>query len=262
MRTGLTLAILISSVSLNAPSNAVELIPHQAVYRMSLKGAEANSGVAGAEGAMLYKFEEACDAWTSETKVFLKLLYVGGKEVESTWSFVSWESKDDLAYRFRVRQSRDGTPVEYLQGTVSRNKVEGAAKVDFTSPDGTQMELPQGTMFPTHHLLALIAEGKKGTLTYSRTVFDGASLDNPYTINALITPGATAKSNDESIDERSFKHIRMAFFPISSRRAFPDFELGVDYRANGIANHIVQDFGGFSLDLMPDTIELLERPTC
>jgi len=258
-QAGIKIAILIATILSGTPSQAIELMPHQAIYRMSLAGSASNSGIAGAEGAMMYKFEEACDAWTSETNVYLKLFYTEGEEMQTTWSFVSWESKDGLKYRFRVRQSRDGTEVEKIQGNVTRDRNNGPARAKFTAPEGTVIELPDGTMFPTHHLQALIKQGEAGTLTYARTVFDGASLDNPYNINALITSGGKKKSlTDKSI----FRHVRMAFFPLASRKEFPDFELGIDYRANGIADYIVQDFGDFTLNLTPDRIEVLDRPKC
>ncbi len=186
---------------MSIPALAFNLSPHQAIYQMSLDGASSNSGISGAEGAMMYKFEESCEAWTSETKVYLKLLYTEGDPLETTWSFVSWEAKDGLNYRFRVHQSRNGTPVEKIQGNVSRDSINGVAEAKFTSPEGTFIDLPEGTMFPTHHLQKLIEEGEGGTLMFSRTVFDGASLDNPYKINALIT--AISKSAKKNTIPRS-----------------------------------------------------------
>ena len=254
--------VVIGTILIGTPAEAIELMPHQAIYRMSLAGASSTSGIAGAEGAMMYKFAEACDAWTSETNVYLKLLYAEGEEVETTWSFLSWESKDGLRYRFRVRQSRDGSLVEHIQGKVTRENIDGAASAEFSSPEGAVIELPEGTMFPTRHLRALIEEGEAGTLTYSRTVFDGASLDNPYTINALITSASKTRKAKPKSNDKVFRHVRMAFFPLASRKEFPEFELGIDYRLNGIADHILQDFGDFTLNLASDKVELLERPNC
>ena len=132
----------------------------------------------------------------------------------------------------------------------------------FSSPEGKTIRLPEGTMFPTHHLQALIEEGESGTLTFTRTVFDGASLDNPYNINALITGKSRKKKLNAQANEEALRHIRMAFFQIGSRAEFPEFELGIDYRSNGIADYIVQDFGNFSLNLIPDNIEMLDQPKC
>ncbi len=236
---------------------AGELVPHRALYQMSLAEANPRSGITGADGAMMYRFEDVCDAWTSETKVVLKLNYAEGGEIQTTWSFASWEAKDGLSYRFNVRHSRNGTAVEILEGQAKREVANGPATAKYSRPEDTTIELPNGTLFPTRHLAALIEAGQKNQLMVSEVVFDGASLDNPYQINALITkPKAT------TTDTKAARHIRMAFFPILATAEEPEFELGITYRPDGVAERIRQDFGSFSLELEPNNIEILSRPDC
>ena len=42
----------------------------------------------------------------------------------------------------------------------------------------------------------------------------------------------------------------------------PEFELGVDYRADGIALFILQDFGNFTLNLQLQRLEVFKKPFC
>lgn len=236
---------------------ASDLAPHRALYRMSLVEANPSSGISAATGAMMYRFEDICDAWTSETKVILKLIYAEGDEIQTTWSFTSWEAKNGLSYRFNVRHSRNGNDVEVLEGHAKREEARGPATATFTVPKDTTIKLPDGTLFPTRHLVELIKAGQKNTLTVSEVVFDGASLENPYQINALIT-----KPKAKSTDTKAARHIRMAFFPILAKAEEPEFELGITYRPDGVAERIRQDFGDFSLNLVPDNIEVLSKPDC
>jgi len=266
------LALIAMTVGFAIPAAAIDLAPHRALYKMSLASAAHGSGVAGAKGSMLYSFNDDCDAWASETNVKLKLIYTEGAVVETTWSFASWEAKDGKSYRFRIRHSRDGMVVENLKGTVKRTTAAGAAKAMFTEPKDKVIELPEGTLFPTRHLMDLIAAGEGGVPVFSRTVFDGASLDNPYEINAVITrdkaaetPRAQAaqkKLAAAGLDELPTKHVRMAFFSFNSKKPEPEFELGVDYRADGVARAIRQDFGDFVIDLLPASVEIIEPPKC
>ena len=254
------------------PAGAVELAPHRALYKMKLASASRGSGVSGARGSMVYSFSDSCDAWASETNVKLNLLYGEGDEVSTAWSFASWESKDGKSYRFRIRHSRDGAVVESLKGTVKRGKPGSAARAKFSEPADKVIELPAGTLFPTRHLIDLIEASQGGTPVFSRTVFDGASLDNPYEINAIITrdkgaasargKSAAGKIAAAGLAEMPTKHVRMAFFPTRSRKAEPEFELGVDYRDDGVARMIHQDFGDFKIDLLPDKFEPIEKPDC
>jgi hypothetical protein len=236
---------------------AGDLVPHRALYSMSLIEAQARSGITGASGAMMYRFEDACDAWTSETKVILKLVYSEGEEIETTWSFTSWEAKNGLNYRFNVRHSRNGKEIEVLEGQAKRAVSDGPGKAKYSIPQDIVIDLPKGTLFPTRHLAALIEAGQKNKLMVSKVVFDGASLENPYQINALITrPGKKS-----GLDQKA-RLIRMAFFPVLAKSEQPEFELGITYRPDGVAEHIRQDFGDFSLELAPDSIEVLTRPAC
>ena len=61
---------------------------------------------------------------------------------------------------------------------------------------------------------------------------------------------------------RAARAIRMAFFPVRSRTPEPDFEVAVDYRADGLATKVTHDYGDFSIDMTPTEIELLARPEC
>ena len=61
---------------------------------------------------------------------------------------------------------------------------------------------------------------------------------------------------------KSAQHVRMAFFPVKAKSEQPEFELGITYRPDGVAEHIKQVFGTFSLDLSPHNIEILKKPDC
>ena len=253
-------------------AGAIELAPHRAIYKMSLAAASRGSGGADASGSMMYSFNDGCEGWTSETNVKLRLLYAEGGETQTTWAFASWEAKDGLSYRFRIRHSRNGAVVENLKGTVTRGEPGEAAEARFSEPEDLVIKLPEGTLFPTRHLIDLIDAGSGGNPVFSRTVFDGASLDNPYEINAIITrdkgadtargKAAAALISSAGLADMPTRHVRMAFFSVKSQNPEPEFELGVDYRQDGIARLIHQDFGDFSIDLTPDKIETVDRPKC
>ena len=249
--------VVFGVISVQNAVASLELVPHRALYKMSLIEASPKSGIIGARGAMAYRFEDSCDSWISETKVILKINYSEGNEVETTWAFTSWESKDGLKYNFYVRHSRNGDVIEVLEGKAWRDTKDGAATAEYSIPEETTIKLPKGTLFPTRHLTELLKAGQAKQLTLSKVVFDGASLDNPYHINAMITKVSTKKTKTKSA-----QHVRMAFFPVKAKSEQPEFELGITYRPDGVAEHIKQEFGAFSLDLAPNNIEILKKSDC
>ena len=266
--------VLSATTLLGMPAFAViELAPHRAVYDMVLYSAERGSGISGARGKMIYSFRDGCDGWSSETSVKLRLLYAEGDQVVTEWAFASWEAKDGKSYQFRTRQDRNGDTIENLKGKVERTAGGAAATAVFSEPEDTTIELPEGTLFPTRHLSDAFQAHKDGKIIFNGKVFDGASLDNPYEINVVMSrrtalgDSGRAEALDRMIDKAGFAnaqtaHYRLAFFNLGSRTEEPEFELGVDYRSDGIARFIRQDFGDFIIDLFLEEVEALKKASC
>lgn len=245
------------------------LVAHRAVYNISLQSSRGGSdGVAAAHGAMLYRFADACDSWTVENNIYLKLTYPDGEDVDITWSYVSQESKDGREYRFRMRHVPGKDPLETLKGKAALT-LAGDGSARFVDQDGKKstVKLPQGTLFPTRHLARVIEAGRGGAPFVADTLFDGSSVDNPYRVTASIGRAQAAAGTHPlfkaaGIEDAAAWPVRLAFFPARSKEPTPEFELGVDYRADGLAAHITQDFGEFTLDMTPGEIEILPKPEC
>jgi hypothetical protein len=249
-----------------AMAGAGDLVGHRAVYSMALATATPGTGIVGARGAMEYRFADSCEGWIMENRTYLLVQYDEGDEMRTTWSFVTWESKDGLEYRFRVRQTRDDKVVEDLRGDALLETARGPGVARFTKPAGTRVELPAGTLFPTRHLVQLFRTAAEGGRWLGRVVFDGSALDNPFEINAFMNRVPEAERKELAVAaglaEAPAWRMRMAFFPYGSRTPLPDFEMGVRYRADGIADKLLQDFGDFSLRVNLSEVELLPKPNC
>jgi hypothetical protein len=265
---GATLLLLLAAVlppTRDAVAVAVTLQPHQAVYRMTLASSTASSEVIGADGTMYYRFAGTCDGWTVENRTILHLAHEGGGDSESTWTFASWESTDGRHYRFRARYEQDGKTVEKLAGRADISE-RGDGTARFSEPDDRVVSLPTGTTFPTEHVRQLIAAGGAGKRQLVRVMFDGASLDNPYLVNALFGP-LSARATDElakaaGLPPGSSWWVRMAFFPYQTESMLPEFEIGAHYRDDGIADRIVQQFETFVLDVRLSQLQLVSKPDC
>jgi hypothetical protein len=249
-----------------APGHAAEMVPHRALYSMTLASADSTSGVIGARGAMQYRFADGCDGWTVETRTYLRIAYDHGSEVESTWSFITWESKDGLRYRFRINQARDGRTIEDTRGEAELEARDGPGVVWYTKPEREAVDLPAGTLFPTDHLARMLAAATAGEKRFVRPMYDGSGEEGPDLLSAVIAPIAPAERPGQAkaagLAPSPAWHIRLAFFPQDAKDAAPVFEIGVRYRADGIAEWVEQDFGDFILDLQPTEIEILDPPVC
>ena len=282
MLLAVTVAAAPGTATGGAAGPAAELASHRASYRMTLKSARGGSGVIDAQGAALYRFAETCDTWAVENNIYLKIGYAGGPDVKIAWSFAAVESKDGRDYRFRLRHKRGGKTLELLQGTATLDTTGGPGRARFKSgtnpigagksgtPSDITVDLPKGTLFPTQHLLAVLKAGRDGTRFLPGVVFDGASLDNPYNVTATIAGAETAAigqpvkalARAAGFRDLPARAVWLAFFPVRSRKPEPEFEVGVDYRADGLATKVTHDYGNFSIEMTPTDIELLAWPEC
>ena len=215
---------------------------------------------------MWQKITESCDSWTTENNAKIKFYYVQDRVIDSLWNFITWETKDGLSYSFKVTQNNGGKLVQDFKGFASR-KVKGSQLiVEFVAPEKFKKILPPGTMFPIWHLQSLIDKAKKGQKIFLASVFDGTSKNNPYKVNTVITDTKQLKffpnSRGASSSQSPYFRAQMAYFPFSSLQALPEFELSVEFWENGVAENIIQDLGGFSLQFVSESINILPDPIC
>ncbi len=250
-------------------ASAADLVPHRAVYDMTLDAARPASGIAGARGNMVFKFSDGCDGWTVENTTELVIDHLDRPRMDTAWKFVAWESKDGDRYRFWVSTSRGGRVTEEIEGNAERSGDGGVAR--FTAPQDMTVDLPAGTLFPTEHTLRLLQAAEAGQRLLLRTVFDGTEVEGAARVNAVIgprqapgeapVPGGLDDEGAALLDAPSW-HMDLAFFPLQGDEAQPDYEVGLRYRANGVGTDIRQDFGSFALQGTLQSLEPLPRPDC
>ncbi len=239
------------------------LSAHRAIYDMSLASTRPGSGIVGATGTMSYSFADSCDGWVVENRIAISYAYSEGTEAVTTTDFVTWESKDGLRYRFRLRNTRDGQVSDEVEGTAELKGKGLGGTAHFTRPEVMNIALPKGTLFPTEHTARLLEAARAGTKTYLRVVFDGSDAEGPYDVNALIGHQHVVPAKTESplIDSPSWP-MRLAFFPLKSSESTPDFEMALEYHGDGVAQTIIQSFKDFSLTGKLENIEALPRRGC
>ena len=250
-----------------APKPAIDIAPHRAVYQMSLASAKSGSGLVSASGALAFEWGDGCDGWTVEQRYKLTLVFSQAAEVEIVTNFATWESKDGLKYRFKVRKTRNGKAEADVAGEAHLAGAGLAGKAAFTSPEKTVMDLPAGTIFPTEHTLVLLRQALADKTLVKRVVFDGATPDGAAEVNALIGRKlAAGQPGAEPLLARPGWYMRMAYFNIDKAAAAglgePDYEIGMELQDNGIARGIKLDYADFSIKGTLEKVELLPKPPC
>jgi hypothetical protein len=246
-------------------AGAAEIAPHRALYSMTLGSARNDSGVVDARGTMDYEWGETCDGWTIEQRYRLKMRYGETPDVDIVSSFVTWESKDGLRYRFNQRQSRNGELDQDIRGEA---KLDGPGKgggVEFIKPKPQTLKLDPGVLFPSAHTILLIDKAHEGENFLSRQVFDGATDENAVQVSAAIGVKITADPAVVKLSpllQRPGWRVRLAFFPVDASVEKPDYELGMRLLDNGVSQDMLIDYGEYSIRAKLDDIEPLAKSNC
>lgn len=262
----LVCAAAIVAIVASAPSaKSAEIAPHRALYTMTLGSARNDSGVVDARGTMDYEWGESCDGWTIEQRYRLKMRYAETTDVDIISSFITWESKDGLHYRFNQKQTRNGEVDQEIRGEA---KLDGPGKggvVEFSQPQPQKLQLEPGVMFPSAHTILLIDAAHEGENFVSRLIFDGATDENAVQVSAAIgvklAPDPVAAALSPLLQRPGWR-VRLAFFPVDANAEKPDYELGMRLLDNGVSQDMVIDYGEYSIRAKLDDIEPLTKPNC
>src|SRR5215468_5117429 len=215
--------------ALATPAAAAEIAPHRALYTMLLGNARNDSGVVDARGTMDYEWGETCDGWTIEQRYRLKMRYAETSDVDIVSSFVTWESKDGLRYRFNQKQTRNGEIDQEIRGEARIDGPGSGGVAEFSKPETKTLKLEPGVLFPSAHTMLLIDAAHEGENFISRLVFDGATDENAVQVSAAIgvklTPDAVAAAGNPLLQRPGWR-FRLAFFPADASVEKPDYELG------------------------------------
>ena len=250
-----------------APSEPrMPLSSHRALYRMALAKSQPTSGIVDAHGAMFVRFEEVCDGWKSEISTRMLFDYGEEGEILAEWEFSSWEARDGLRFLFRSEEREGPDSVSQVEGSATLTGTGLEGRAEYVKPVETAVDLPAGTRFPTHHLLEMINAARQGGNLHAGPLFDGASVDGAYFVNAVIRSlrpaelAAMAKSLGGP-DGMAWQ-MHMAFYPIDSIEPLPNFQVTMRYREDGIADRMSQDYGDFNVGVFLDNLDFLPAPTC
>ena len=247
-------AFALLGLALAVPAYAAETAPpaaHRALYALTLETVRGGD-VTSARGSMAYEVTDACDGWATRQRLTLSITNKDGQEIEMISDYATWESKDGLSMRFRMRQTTDTALTEQAEGSATLDGPGGGGTIRYTAPKEVEMQMPRGTLFPMAHTEAILAAAAAGKRFVAVPIFDGTgdkgAQDSSIAIINWNAPGAAPYPSLETLGNG---RVRIAFFDRNKSAASekptgsPDYEVGMKYWANGVADDLHMDFSDF-----------------
>ena len=240
-----------ASVGAEALAAAIaRMAPHRAAYRLDL-GEARNSGITAVRGVMVFDVVDACEGWATRQRMTMTLTDRDGQEIETLSDYATYEAKDNSRLRFSLTQSTQGAVSQRVGGEAELGP-DGAGRVRFSEPAGREETLPAGTLLPMRHTALAVETARARGRLLAAPLFDGTSDEGAQDTTTIVTSwGATpGEPRFPLLAGQASGRMRIAFFErgaATGGASAPDYEVGLRYFENGVADDLVMDFGEFTV---------------
>ena len=263
-RTAAALSCAISLAAVPAlAADSVPLAAHRAMYDLTLDKLR-NDDIAGARGPMSYEMDDACDGWATRQRFTLMLTDRDGQVIESASDYSTYETKDGRTIRFSLTQTSQGAVSQRVAGE-AEVAPDGSGRARYTEPEQKEEVLPPGTLLPMLHTIRSLAAARSGSRMLVTPLFDGTSPDGAQDTTTVISgwQGAQGNARFPALSTLGSARMRVAFFDRGNDAkngggaSAPDYEVGLRYFENGVADDLKMEFGEFSVNGRMEELSIL-----
>jgi hypothetical protein len=235
------------------------LVPHRAIYDLSLQQTRGNSSISAVRGRILYDFSgSACDGYSLTFRQVSKLNSTEGKESTSDLRSTTWEGADANRFKFTTQNFVDGNLVNSVDGYADHDGKVTA--VDLHRPDHKTLDIGGRLVFPTEHMVRAIEAARSGKNILSFPVYDGSE-NGEKVFNTLTVIGKRIAPGERNHDDAAAHEPKLANVPrwpvtISyfakdkggqSGEQTPDYAIGFELYDNGISRALTLDYNDFTV---------------
>jgi hypothetical protein len=238
-----------------APNAPVMLVPHRAVYDLSLAKTRGNSQIIGVRGRILYDFSgNACDGYSLTFRQVSELDSGEGKVSTSDLRSTTWEDAAAKNFKFTSQNFVDENLVDSVDGKAKHDP--GKTAVNLRKPESETLNLAAGLVFPTEHMVRAIEAARAGKTILSFPVYDGSDTGDKVfntltVIGHKIAPGAR-RHDDAAAHEPKLANVprwpvTISYFAqnAESGEQTPDYSISFELYENGISRALMLDYNDF-----------------
>jgi hypothetical protein len=234
-----------------SPGPVAPLAAHRALYTMTLSNDAGHPGgdVVAARGTMGYEVIDACDGWAVRQRLQMTITNADGQDVQMSSDYATWESKDGLKLRFHMKQMTDTAVTSQTDGDATLKSPGGPGEAHYTTPHEQTVPLAAGTLFPMVHTETIIAAARSGKRFLALPLFDGTDENGAEDSSIVILDWKPPfQTKYPALSSLPSTRVRLAFFDKDADATMPNYEVGMRYWENGVADDLKMDFGDFVMD--------------
>lgn len=253
-------AFAVSTGSAAIAGPAINFLPHQALYDLSLLKTRNNASISTVRGRILYNFSgNACEGYTSDFRQVSEIESGEGKNTLSDLRSSSWEDAAGKSYRFKIGTRMDDSKESDVDGMAERTGDHITVKLK--QPVQKTFQLDGATVFPTEQIERIIEAARAGKSLLNLSVYDGSDngekVYNTLTvIGQPIKGSSAAASPDPSTSDDAMKSLTRWPVTVSyydrdakanSGEQTPVYAMSFELYENGVSRSLVLDYNDFVL---------------
>lgn len=267
----LAFAVPVPASAQDAP---VVLVPHRAIYDLTLGQARDTAQIASVRGRILYDFDgNACDGYTLQFRQVSELDSGEGKVSTSDLRSTTWEGGDAKRFKFTSQNFLNQNLIDSVDGHAEHGA--SATAVDLEKPVQKTLDIDGAAVFPTQHMVRVIEAARAGKNVLDFPVFDGSDTgDKVYDTLTII--GHKLGADDRRHDDAAAIEPKLATVPrwpvtISyfektkgqeSAEQTPAYAIGFELYENGISRALSLDYNDFVVDGKLSSLEIKDAKPC
>lgn len=258
--------------SVRAQKQTIDLVPHRAIYELSLGKVRGKASVQNARGRILYDFSgNACEGYTLDFRQVAELDNGEGKITLSDLRSNTWEDGAARNYRFSSQNHLNQRLLDAVDGKAERSS--SAVAVTLTKPEARKIDLDAAIVFPTEHVRRIIQAARDGQTILEFPIYDGSETGekvyNSLTvIGREIGPGerdlADAASGNKVLAGLRRWPVTVSYFERNKPpgEQTPVYSISFELYENGISRTLVLDYNDFSISGVLKNLELKDSKPC
>jgi hypothetical protein len=254
-----------------AAAPKVVLVPHRAVYELSLLSTRGMNGVDEARGRLVFEITgTACDGYATN---FRQVTELTGAESQGDRSFdvrsTSFEAGDGTSLRF-TNDTMRGDKTDHVEGKAQ--VTASGVEISVSKPAAASQTAPIDTLFPNAHIKRLILEAMDGNKLFSTKVFDGSDTgqkvyDTFAVIGAPVSAEAAAQAEPAAVKSEELKGhaswpVSLSYFEPGAGERLPAYQMSFVLYDNGVSRTLKLNYGDFALKGDLKSIEFLKPQAC
>lgn len=249
-----------------------DLVPHRAVYDLTLTEARETAGVRGVSGRLVYEFtRRECREFVLSYRQVMTMETGEGPGGEIDFNSTTTEDDAGTVFRFSSTSIVNNQDETRVDGT-ARRAADREITVELTRPDPGTTELDAAALFPTEHMRRILAAAARGEAMVQADVFDGSGTGDE--VSPSFAAIGARHEGEEGLEAPSIKAglagmarwpVTISYFPEqedSSGEQTPKFTFGAEVFKNGVSRALRLDYGKYALAGRLVALDLFPRDEC